>query len=257
MTSVTDPGPVRFPGVMGMIQDHTRWFFLGAMLLMIASLGSVFFVGDGTTSTRDDETPTPTATAEPTETPTPDPNVIQRTYAAAPPMQIDPERQYQAVIRTDRGTVRVELLGKDAPAYVNNFVFLAKARFYEGLAFHRVEPNFVVQAGDPPGRAEGPGYNLTEERNGLKFEPGVLSMAKAGRVVNGSQFFITLGAAPHLNADFTVFGRVTEGMDILRGFAPRPLGAPESAPAVTIQSVEIIESPAPAPATTPAPAPAP
>lgn len=239
------PGPVRFPGIMGVIQDNTRWFFLGAMLLMIASLGSVFFTPSGTASTRDDETPTPTATAAPTETPTPDPNVIQRTYASAPAMQIDPEKQYTAVIRTDRGDVKVDLLGKDAPAYVNNFVFLSKARFYEGLTFHRVEPNFVVQAGDPPGRAEGPGYSLTEERNGLAFEQGVLSMAKAGRVVNGSQFFITLGAAPHLNADFTVFGRVTEGMDVLRGFAPRPLGAPESAPAVTIQSVEIIEKSAP------------
>lgn len=230
---------------MGVIQEHTRWFFLGAMLLMIASLGSVFFTTNGTASTRNDETPTPTASAEPTTTPTPDPNVIQRTYAAAPAMQIDPAKQYQAVIHTDRGDVKLDLLTKDAPEYVNNFVFLSRGRFYEGLPFHRVEPNFVVQAGDPPGRAEGPGYNLTEERNSLQFDAGVLSMAKAGKVVNGSQFFITLGATPGLNGDFTVFGRVTEGMDILRGFAPRPLGAPESAPAVTIKSVEILENPAP------------
>ena len=76
-----------------------------------------------------------------------------------------------------------------------------------------------------------------------RFDTGVLSMAKAGSVVNGSQFFITLGAAPHLNGGFTVFGRVKEGLEVLRGFEARPLGAPESAPAVTIQSVEIIEIP--------------
>ncbi len=239
---VAAAGPVRFPGIMGVFQDNTRLFFLGAMLLMLASLGSVFFVGSGTTSTRD-ETPTPTATPEATATPEPDPTQIQRTFAAAPSLQIDPALEYDALIHTDRGDVRVQLLPADATGYVNNFVFLAKGRFYDGLTFHRVEPNFVVQAGDPPGRAEGPGYNLNEERNALPFEPGVLSMAKAGRVVNGSQFFITLGSAPHLSSDFTVFGRVTEGMDVLRGFSPRPLGAPESAPAVTIQSVEIIERP--------------
>lgn len=229
---------------MGVFQDNTRLFFLGAMLLMLASLGSVFFVGSGTTSTRDDTpTPSPSPTPEASATPEPDPTQIRRTYSAAPPMQLDPGAGYDALIRTDRGDVRVELLPGEATGYVNNFVFLARQRFYDGLTFQRVEPGFVVQAGDPPGRAEGPGYNLTEERNALSFDAGVLSMAKAGRVVNGSQFFITLGAAPHLNSDFTVFGRVIEGMDVLRGFSPRPLGAPESAPAVTIQSVEIIERP--------------
>jgi peptidylprolyl isomerase len=161
-------------------------------------------------------------------------------------MQIDPNANYQAVIHTDRGDVRVELLAGQAPGYVNNFVFLAAGRFYDGLTFHRVEPNFVVQAGDPPGRATGPGYNLTEEKNDLKFEPGELAMAKAGATVNGSQFFITTGPASHLNGDFTVFGKVVEGLDVLRSFEARPLGAPESAPAVTIQSIEVLEVP-PAP----------
>jgi cyclophilin family peptidyl-prolyl cis-trans isomerase len=158
-------------------------------------------------------------------------------------MQIDPTANYQAIIHTDRGDVRVELLGSEAPAYVNNFVFLAGGRFYDGLTFHRVEPNFVVQAGDPPGRATGPGYSLEEEKNSLRFEPGMLAMAKAGATVNGSQFFITTGPASHLNADFTVFGRVVEGLDVLRTFPARPLNAPESAPAVTIQSIEVLEIP--------------
>lgn len=247
---VAAAGPVRFPGVMGLFQQHTRLFFLGAMLLMIASLGAVFFPGvnNSTTDTRED---TATPTAEPTETPTPDPNEIRRTYPAAPSMQIDPNTNYQAVIHTDRGDVKVELLAGKAPSYVNNFVFLAGGRFYDGLTFHRVEPNFVVQAGDPPGRATGPGYSLTEEKNDLTFEPGVLAMAKAGRTVNGSQFFITTGPAPHLNSDFTVFGRVLEGLDVLRSFQSRPLNAPESTPAVTIQSIEVLEIP-PAPAEKPA-----
>lgn len=229
---------------MGVFQRNTRLFYLGAMLLMLGSLGAVFFTSNGTSSTRNN-TPTPTATAEPTSTPTPDPTEIKRVYSAAPAMQIDPALKYEAVIHTDAGDVRVQLDPKDAPGYVNNFVFLAQNRFYNGLSFQRVEPGFVAQAGDPPGRAEGPGYNLTEEKNSLQFESGVISMAKAGRVVNGSQFFITTGPAPHLNSDFTVFGRVTEGLDIVRGFPARPLGAPESVPAVTIQSVEIIQQPAP------------
>ena len=242
---VAAAGPVRFPGVMGLFQQHTRLFYLGVMLIMIASLGAVFFPGvnGSTTDTRDD---TPTPTAEATETATPDPNEIRRTYPAAPSMQIDPNATYQAVIRTDRGDVRVELLANKAPSYVNNFVFLAGGRFYEGLTFHRVEPNFVVQAGDPPGRATGPGYSLTEEKNDLVFEPGTLAMAKAGSTVNGSQFFITTGPATHLNADFTVFGRVIEGLDLLRSFPARPLDAPESVPAVNIQSIEVLAIP-PAP----------
>lgn len=242
---VAAAGPVRFPGIMGVFQQHTRLFYLGIMLIMIASLGAVFFPGvnNSTADTRDTATPT----AEATETATPDPTEIRRTYPAAPSMQIDPTANYQALIRTDRGDVRVELLAGQAPGYVNNFVFLAGGRFYDGLTFHRVEPNFVVQAGDPPGRPTGPGYSLAEEKNELKFEPGVLAMAKAGATVNGSQFFITTGSAAHLNADFTVFGRVIEGLDVLRRFEARPLNAPESAPAVTIQSIEVLEIP-PAPA---------
>jgi cyclophilin family peptidyl-prolyl cis-trans isomerase len=241
---VAAAGPVRFPGIMGVFQDYTRLFYLGIMIVMIASLGAVFFPGvngNSTDATRDDVTPT--ATAEPTETPVADPTQIQRTYPAAPSMQIDPDANYQAIIHTDRGDVKVQLLGKDAPAYVNNFVFLAAGRFYDGLTFHRVVPNFVVQAGDPPGRPTGPGYSLTEETNSLTFEPGVLAMAKAGATVNGSQFFITTGPAAHLNGGFTVFGRVLEGFDILKTFPPRSDGAPETAPAVTIQSIEVIEIP--------------
>ncbi|MFN8639881.1 MAG: peptidylprolyl isomerase [Dehalococcoidia bacterium] len=237
-------GPVEFPGIMGVFQRNTRLFYLGAMLLMLGSLGAVFFTSNGTSSTRSN-TPTPTATAEATSTPEPDPNEIKRVYATAPALQINPASSYEAVIHTDAGDVRVQLDPKDAPGYVNNFVFLAQNRFYNGLSFQRVEPGFVAQAGDPPGRAEGPGYNLTEEKNALPFDSGVISMAKAGKVVNGSQFFITLGAAPHLNSDFTVFGRVTAGMDVLKGFPARPLGAPVSAPAVAIKSIDIIEQPAP------------
>ncbi|MSP22794.1 MAG: peptidylprolyl isomerase [Dehalococcoidia bacterium] len=229
---------------MGVFQDYTRLFYLGAMILMLAGFGAAFFPSGGTTSTDATRKETPTATAEATETATHDPNEIRRTYAAAPPMQIDPKASYQAVIHTDRGDVCVQLLGDKAPTYVNNFVFLANAHFYDGLTFHRVEPNFVVQAGDPPGRPTGPGYSLTEEKNDLTFEPGVLAMAKAGPTVNGSQFFITIGPASHLNADFTVFGRVIEGLDLLGTFPARPLNAPESVPAVTIQSVEVLETPA-------------
>ncbi|MQA01107.1 MAG: peptidylprolyl isomerase [Dehalococcoidia bacterium] len=179
-------------------------------------------------------TPAPTGTVE-GEDP------ITRSYEAAPEMSIDVARSYEAVIHLDAGDVRVELLPDEAPGYVNNFVFLAQNDFFDGLTFHRVVPGFVAQGGDPTGSGfGGPGYGLEEESNRLTFEPGVLSMAKSAAGVSGSQFFVTLGPAPHLNGDFTVFGRVTEGLELLEALGARnPETAEESG--VVIQDIEIIE----------------
>ena len=102
--------------------------------------------------------------------------------------------------RTEEGDVRIELLPADAPGYVNNFVFLVRDGFYDGIIFHRVIPCFVAQAGDPTGTGcSSSGYDLVEEFNALPFDEGVLSMAKGGNSVSGSQFFITLAATPHLD----------------------------------------------------------
>ena len=139
-------------------------------------------------------------------------------YSSAPAMQIDPAKQYRATLTTDRGDIVVDLDASAAPRTVNNFVFLAREGFYDGVMFHRVIPNFMVQGGDPTGTGRGgPGYQFEDEfkDNPLRHERGVLSMANAGPNTNGSQFFITHAPQPHLDNRHTVFGRVAEGMDVV------------------------------------------
>jgi peptidyl-prolyl cis-trans isomerase B (cyclophilin B) len=135
-----------------------------------------------------------------------------------PAMMIDPQKKYHATIETDKGTIEVELFAEYAPKTVNNFVFLASEGFYDGVAFHRVINNFMVQGGDPTGSGRGgPGYRFEDEFQGnpLKHETGTLSMANAGPGTNGSQFFITHAPQPHLNGKHTVFGKVTQGQDVV------------------------------------------
>ena len=133
-------------------------------------------------------------------------------------MQIDADKTYQATMETDKGTIEIELYAEHAPKTVNNFVFLAQDGFYDGISFHRVIPNFMVQGGDPTGTGRGgPGYSFEDELkdNPLKHETGVLSMANAGPNTNGSQFFITHAPQPHLDGRHTVFGKVTSGQDVV------------------------------------------
>lgn len=125
-----------------------------------------------------------------------------------------------AEIQTEKGTMKVEFYEKDAPNTVKNFTDLAKKGFYDGLIFHRVIPNFVVQAGCPHGKGYGgPGYTIKCELDGGNqfHDKGVLSMAHAGRDTGGSQFFIVLSRAQtsHLDRNHTCFGKVTEGLDVL------------------------------------------
>ena len=135
-----------------------------------------------------------------------------------PAMVIDPEKRYAVKIETVRGTIELELAPKAAPRTVNNFVFLAREGFYDGVRFHRVIPDFMIQGGDPTGTGRGgPGYKFGDEvaGNPLKHETGVISMANAGPNTNGSQFFITHSPQPHLNGKHTVFGRVIKGQDVV------------------------------------------
>ncbi|HLT46958.1 MAG TPA: peptidylprolyl isomerase [Rubricoccaceae bacterium] len=139
-------------------------------------------------------------------------------YDAPPAMQIDPAKTYRATLATDRGDVVVDLHPEHAPKTVNNFVFLAREGFYDGVTFHRVIADFMIQGGDPTGTGRGgPGYTFEDETRGnpLRHERGVLSMANAGPNTNGSQFFITHAPQPHLDGRHTVFGRVVEGMDVV------------------------------------------
>ena len=139
-------------------------------------------------------------------------------WSNPPEMQIDPGKVYVATIETDRGPIVLELYPEHAPKTVNNFVFLAGEGFYDGLKFHRVIANFMVQGGDPTGTgAGGPGYKFEDEvrDNPLKHGTGVISMANAGPNTNGSQFFITHGPQPHLDGKHTVFGQVIEGQEVV------------------------------------------
>ncbi len=139
-------------------------------------------------------------------------------YTEPPPMLIDEEKIYKAVIVTENGEIELELYPRYAPMTVNNFVFLAKEGFYDGLSFHRVIPGFVIQGGDPTGTGMGgPGYTFGDEMEGnpLVHETGAVSMANSGPDTNGSQFFITRSPQHHLDGHHTVFGRVISGQDIV------------------------------------------
>jgi len=135
-----------------------------------------------------------------------------------PQMQIDPDKIYKAVIETGKGSIELELYPQHAPKTVNNFVFLAGEGFYDNISFHRVIGNFMIQGGDPTGTGRGgPGYRFEDELKGnpLVHDKKVISMANAGPDTNGSQFFITHSPQPHLNGKHTVFGKVTNGQEVV------------------------------------------
>jgi peptidyl-prolyl cis-trans isomerase B (cyclophilin B) len=135
-----------------------------------------------------------------------------------PKIQIDLKKTYRATIETNRGTIELELYPKYALKTVNNFVFLAREGFYDGVTFHRVIDDFMIQTGDPTATGSGgPGYKFDDElkTNPLRHEAGVISMANAGPNTNGSQFFITHSPQPHLDGMHTVFGKVVAGKDVV------------------------------------------
>jgi cyclophilin family peptidyl-prolyl cis-trans isomerase len=157
---------------------------------------------------------------------------------------LDTSKTYRARFKTERGEMVAELHAAKAPLTVENFVNLARAGFYDGTTFHRVIPGFMAQGGDPTGTGRGgPGYQFGDE-----FSPdlrhdgaGVLSMANAGPGTNGSQFFITYSATPHLDDRHSVFGRVVEGMDVLSSIRERDPGRDPN-PGDRIDAIEIEES---------------
>ena len=169
---------------------------------------------------------------------------MAKQYDAAPPMVIDPAKHFKATITTDRGDIIVELYADKVPVTVNNFVFLARDGYYDGVTFHRVIPNFMAQTGDPTGTGRGgPGYRFADEFDpSLRHDgPGVLSMANAGPGTNGSQFFITFKATPHLDGKHAVFGRVVDGMDVVYSIPERDPGSARE-PGLAMTSVTITES---------------
>jgi cyclophilin family peptidyl-prolyl cis-trans isomerase len=172
---------------------------------------------------------------------------MAKQYNAPPEMQIEPDKNYTATLKTAKGDIVVDLFAKEAPVTVNNFVFLARDGFYDDTTFHRVINGFMAQAGDPTGTGRGgPGYKFADEQSALALGhdgPGILSMANAGPNTNGSQFFITHKATPHLNGKHAVFGKVRdqESIDTLLSISERdPMSASE--PGDKLLTVEIAEA---------------
>ena len=161
-----------------------------------------------------------------------------------PSGDLDLTKSYVARLKTEKGDIVVELYADRAPLTVENFINLARAGFYDGTTFHRVIRGFMAQGGDPTGTGTGgPGYQFGDEFHpSLRHDgPGILSMANAGPGTNGSQFFITYGATPHLDNKHSVFGRVTEGMQVVQGLRERDPQFDRN-PGDRIDTIEITES---------------
>ncbi len=161
-------------------------------------------------------------------------------YDSAPPMTIDANKKYFATVEMEKGgEFVIELYAEKAPITVNSFVFLAREGYFNGVTFHRVLDGFMAQGGDPTGTGMGgPGYEFVNEDSDLTFDkPGVVAMANAGRDTNGSQFFITFDAADFLNGGYTIFGQVTEGMDVVNDITRRD---PDTKPSFTGDAIKTI-----------------
>lgn len=154
---------------------------------------------------------------------------MTKQWNAPPEMTIDTSKTYHATVKTTKGDIRIQLLADEAPMTVNNFVFLAREGFYDGVKFHRVIGPFMIQTGDPTGTgAGGPGYRFRDELPPKhSYDPGMVAMANAGPNTNGSQFFICSGPQSRgLNnyPNYTQFGRVVSGMDVVEALASVPVG---------------------------------
>ncbi len=147
--------------------------------------------------------------------------MASKQYSTPPPMQVEMNRTYHAIIKTNKGDIHLQLNPAEAPQTVNNFVALARDGFYDGVVFHRVEPRFVIQGGDPTGTGRGgPGYKFNDEPVKRPYKAGTLAMANSGPNTNGSQFFICLEDQPSLPGLYTIFGDTVSGMDVVRSIRP-------------------------------------
>ena len=225
------------------IQKRNQYIVIGVVVLIIVAVIWIMIASNGsqTSSTAGSSTSgnaAPTTVASGKAAPT----VAVMQFATPPPMTIDVKKQYFAtVIMAKGGQFVIQLYPDKAPVTVNSFVFLAEKGFYNGVSFHRVLDGFMAQGGDPTGTGNGgPGYQFNNETNDLLFnKPGVVAMANAGPNTNGSQFFIMFGPYGLSESDYTIFGQVISGMDVVNGLTRRD---PQQNPTFTgdvMQSVTI------------------
>lgn len=210
-------------------------------LAMGAATAAIFVAGCGGAGSAQQLTGAAPNGEQPTMPATP------KQWSSPPPMTIEPNKQYTATIKTSDGEMIAELYPKDAPITVNNFVFLSNQGFYNGVKFHRIIKGFMVQTGDPTGTGRGgPGYQFKDEPVTRPYDRGTLAMANAGPNTNGSQFFIMHQNYP-LPPNYTIFGKVTQGLDVLDKIANTPVttgpGGERSVPTedVRIQEITIQE----------------
>ncbi len=199
---------------------------------------------------------TPAGAASQTITHTPPATATQRQWSKPPDMQINTARKYLAIVDTDMGSFKVQLFPQESPKTVNNFVFLSEQGFYNGVIFHRIMKDFMIQGGDPTGTGVGgPGYKFEDELPPKhKYDPGIVAMANSGSNTNGSQFFICTGEQAHgldspQFARYNQLGQVSEGMDVVQKIAAVPVTTSptgERSKPVTpsvIKGITIVESP--------------
>ena len=168
-------------------------------------------------------------------------------WSSAPKMSIDQNKQYTATMKTNFGDIVIQLFPKDAPLAVNNFVFLARQGYYDGVKFHRVMKDFMIQSGDPTGTGTGgPGYKFADEKVTRDYIAGTLAMANSGPNTNSSQFFITLadvsGKVPSkyiLYKTYTIFGLVTSGFDVVQKIGNVPVKARYTGGEVSSPTVDV------------------
>jgi peptidylprolyl isomerase len=213
-------------------QKRTQYITIGIVALVVVGILWIMVATNSTaattstvptsgSSTSGNTAPTTVASAN---SGSPAPTVASMQFSTPPPMTIDVKKQYFAtVVMAKGGQFVMQLFPDKAPVTVNSFVFLANKGYFNGTTFHRVLEGFMAQGGDPTGTGNGgPGYQFANETNDLLFDKaGVVAMANAGPNTNGSQFFITFGPAGLAESDYTIFGQVISGMDVVNGITRR------------------------------------
>lgn len=215
------------------MMKHWGWYLLAVVVIM---LGVLIYRSRPQTQSVIQENPTMSA-----------PTTTSRKQTGTPAMKIDQNKQYQAILHTDKGDITIELNASQTPVTVNNFVTLARNNFYNGTIFHRAIKGFMIQGGDPDGDGTGgPGYKFDDEPFKGEYTRGTVAMANAGPNTNGSQFFI-MHADYALPKNYVIFGKVTKGLDIVDAIATSPVKASFSGEMSTpvkptvVKSVGILE----------------
>lgn len=228
-----------YPG--GKSSMHMKSF----SILLLAITLTITLVACGQKKTALPASPTPSTKVTSSPSASIPPTVTRKSYTAPPAMTIDKNKLYSALFDTNLGKFTVQLYAKEASKTVNNFVFLANERFYEGVVFHRIIKSFMIQTGDPLGNGTGgPGYKFEDELNtGFKYEPGIVAMANSGKNTNGSQFFICTGEdskSLNMQPNYSIFGKVSDGMDVVQKIAATPVKiGSEASPSLPTEKVII------------------